>query len=213
MNITVAPSILGGNLADLRSSLVQIRGSGARWVHIDVMDGYFAPNLTFGPQTVQALADSKQDLFFDVHLMLEHPEYFVGKFAEAGADLISIHIESRCDVAKTLQIIRTLDKRVGLAINPETAIEKIFPHLDFVDLALVMGVYPGFCGQKFIEHSWEKVEIIRKKNPILAIEIDGGVNGDNARLCIQKGANILVVGTSFFKAPDPRKFVQQIEHV
>jgi ribulose-phosphate 3-epimerase len=176
------------------------------------MDGYFVPNLTFGPQTVQALAVYKQDLFFDVHLMLNHPDYFVKKFAEAGADLISIHVESPCNVSETLRTIRALGKRVGVAINPETAIEKVFPHLDYIDLVLVMGVHPGFCGQKFIESSLVKIEIIRQKNPTISIEIDGGIDLDRARFCIQRGANILVTGTSFFRAPNSKKFVQQIEH-
>jgi ribulose-phosphate 3-epimerase len=212
MRITVAPSILAGDLADLRSGLIRIQKSGARWLHIDVMDGHFVSNLSFGPQAVQALAAHKRDLFFDVHLMLDHPEHFVEKFAEAGADLISIHRESSCDITKTLQAIRALGRQVGLAINPETAVEKIFPHLDFVDLVLVMGVHPGFCGQNFIESSLEKIAIIRQKNPAIKIEIDGGVHLGNTRLCIQKGADILVAGSSFFRAMDSEKFIQQIEN-
>jgi ribulose-phosphate 3-epimerase len=161
---------------------------------------------------VRALTDCERDLFFDVHLMLDYPERFVRQFAEAGADLISIHVESLCCIAETLQTIRSFGKQVGLAINPETAIEKVFPHLDFVDLRVVMGVHPGFCGQKFIESSLEKIEIIRKRNPAVKIEIDGGIHLDNARLCIRRGADVLVAGASFFGASDPRKFIQQIEH-
>ncbi|MDR1590781.1 MAG: ribulose-phosphate 3-epimerase [Puniceicoccales bacterium] len=212
MRVTVAPSILAGDLIDLRSSVVQIRESGARWLHIDVMDGYFVPNLAFGPQMVRALANCKGDLFFDIHLMVDHPEYFVEKFAEAGADLISIHVESRCDIASMLRAIRSFGKQAGLAVNPETAVEAIFPHLDSVDLALVMGVHPGFCGQKFVKSSLEKIKIIRRNNTAIKIEVDGGVHLGNARLCVQSGADVLVVGTSFFRASDQQEFIKQIEY-
>jgi ribulose-phosphate 3-epimerase len=144
--------------------------------------------------------------------MLMYPEHFVESFAQSGADLISIHVESKSPIEKTLHLIKQMGKQVGLAINPETPIEAVFPFLDFVDLVLIMSVNPGFCGQKFIESSLEKIEILRKHYPSINIEVDGGINLEYARRCVQSGANIVVTGSSFFAAADAREFVQKIEH-
>ncbi|MDR1435022.1 MAG: ribulose-phosphate 3-epimerase [Puniceicoccales bacterium] len=212
MKITIAPSILAGNHANLEASMDRVIRSGARWLHIDAMDGHFVPHFAFGSQTVRALATGKKNLFFDVHLMLSHPEYFVESFAKEGADLISIHLESKAPLEKTLRHIKQMGKQAGIAINPETSVEKVFPLIDAVDLVLIMGVNPGLCGQKFIENTLEKIEMLRGCHGAVKIEVDGGINLENAKLCIQRGADIVTAGTAFFAAQDPRKFVEQVEY-
>ncbi len=210
----LAPSILAGNHARLASSAELIHSVGLKWVHLDIMDGHFVPNLTFGPQ---AVADLRQDstLFFDTHLMLDNPQDYIEAFAKAGANLISIHIEPPYPVAATLKKIRDCGCQRGIVLNPGTPAETIRPHLSDVDLVLVMTVQPGFGGQVFQEAMLEKITIIDNwrtaKGYTYRLEVDGGINLENAKLCAARGVDTFVAGTSFFRAEDKRAFAQTIE--
>jgi ribulose-phosphate 3-epimerase len=199
----LAPSILAGDHANLAGSLAEVECDGRRWVHLDVMDGHFVPNVTFGPQTVADLR-RRTNVFLDVHLMMECPHQFLDAFAEAGSDLISIHVEPDYDHAAALSRIRGLAKRSGIVINPETQVEKIFPFLEQVDLVLCMTVRPGFGGQAFMENVLDKVrtlnELREKEGYRYLIEVDGGVTPENLTLCTNAGADVLVAGTAYFKA-------------
>ena len=199
----LAPSILAGDHADLAGSLAEIEHDGRRWIHLDVMDGHFVPNVTFGPQTVADLR-RRTEIFLDVHLMMECPHQFLDAFAEAGADLISIHIEPDYDHAKALSRIRALGKRSGIVINPDTRPEKVFPYLDEVDLVLCMTVQPGFGGQAFMPEVLDKVgifhELREKEGHRYLIEVDGGVTPEHLPLCTKAGVDVFVAGTAYYKA-------------
>jgi ribulose-phosphate 3-epimerase len=201
----LVPSILGGNLGNLLSSLNLIESYRLPWVHVDIMDGHFVPNLSFGPQTVAALK-RHSSLFFDVHLMVEHPEALIASFIEAGANLLSFHIESQAPVSSTLQCIHEHNCAAGLACNPDTPEEQLFPWLDQIDLLLLMGVQPGFCGQTFHHDLLPKIKKIatvqQRQNLAFRLAIDGGIDVFTAEKCLEAGADILISGTSFF---DPRQ--------
>ncbi len=183
------------------------------WAHLDVMDGHFVPNLTFGPQT---LSDLKREvpLFYDTHLMLDNPAEFIDAFADAGADLISIHLEPDYDVGATLEHIHERGVQRGIVLNPETPAEAAIPYLHSVDLVLVMTVQPGHGGQAFRSDILPKIEQIARLrsdgNHAFHIEVDGGVDLANAGLCLRAGANVLVTGTAFFRAHDPSAFASEI---
>lgn len=197
----IAPSILAGDFSKFARELKRVEKSGTEWVHLDVMDGHFVPNLTFGPQLV-ANARPHSDLFFDTHLMCSKPEILLEPFSKAGSDLITVHVELEDQVASLLWKIRSLDKQVGLAVNPPTAIDKVKPFLEKIDLLLVMTVNPGFGGQSFIEECVPKIQQVYQWRQEMGldfrIEVDGGVNLQTASECARAGADTFVAGSALF---------------
>ena len=206
----LAPSLLAGDHANLASSAATVDELGLKWLHVDIMDGHFVPNLTFGPETLAALRRRGSKLFFDTHLMLSEPHRYVEAFARAGADLISIHIEPDYDHAATLACIRALGSQAGIVLNPDTPAGAIEPLLATVDLVLVMTVQPGFGGQPFRTDMLPKLAELsawrRERNLSFRLEVDGGIDAANAVACRAAGADTFVAGTSFFKAADKPAF-------
>lgn len=206
--LILSPSLLSADFGNLRAELATLEEAGLKWVHWDVMDGLFVPNITFGPPVIKALRKTSR-LFFDVHLMIERPERYIQKFAEAGADLLCVHAESTLHLERTLSAIRDNGMQVGLSLNPGTPLnilEYVLPQLDMV---LIMSVNPGFGGQSFIPFCREKIcdlkNMIQKKNLSTLIQVDGGVTLDNARELFELGADILVSGSAFFGFPPYNK--------
>ena len=209
----LAPSLLAGDHANLAAATDLTASLGLAWLHIDIMDGHFVPNLTFGPQTVAALRP-RSKLFFDTHLMLEEPQRYVEAFAQAGSDLISIHIEPSFDHRVTLARIRALGCKNGLVLNPDTPAAAIEPFLGDVDLVLVMTVQPGFGGQPFRTDLLPKIEQIsrwrQERGLSFRLEVDGGVDLDTGAQCRRAGADTFVAGTSFFRASDPAAYAAAV---
>ena len=204
----LAPSILSADFADLKSALTQCESGGAHWIHIDVMDNQFVPNLTIGPPVVKSLRP-KTNKFFDVHMMVINPENLVEPFAKAGADMISFHVEATNDIQSVIDLIKATGTQVGLSIKPSTELSSIEPYYDQLDLILVMSVEPGFGGQGYIKSSTERVVKIKKRLTELClqdqvlIEVDGGIKLHNAKEVIDAGADVLVAGSAVFGTSDP----------
>lgn len=208
--IKVAPSILSGDFANMSVSVKNAQKWGADYIHFDVMDGVYVPNITFGMQMCKAVRPYT-DLPLDVHLMIVRPEKYVEQFCDAGADIVSFHPDATSDVLTTIEKIRNKGKKVGLVLNPDKDVFLIERYLDKIDMVIIMGVYPGFGGQKFIPEVLEKVRYIRSICPHLDIELDGGVNEQNAKTITDAGVNILVGGSSVYQSSDPEKTIRRLK--
>jgi len=201
-SIKISPSILSADFSKLGSEIQNLEKAKADLIHIDVMDGHFVPNITIGPEVIKKLRKFTT-LPFDVHLMISPVNNFIKNFAEAGADIITIHPEATNDLKGSIKKIKSYNKKAGVSLNPETSIDKVLPILSSIDLVLIMSVNPGFGGQKFISETLDKVKLLRKeidkKKLKTVIEIDGGINFENAKMAKKAGVDILVSGTTIFK--------------
>ena len=213
--VLIAPSILAADFSRLGEEIHKVEQAGADWIHCDIMDGHFVDNISFGPAIV-GFVRKQTELPLDVHLMIEHADHYVPRFIDAGANSITVHVESESkhDVEKTLQQIRDAKCRVGLTLNPETDFKLVEPFLEEIDMLLIMTVHPGFGGQSFRPEQTEKVKRVAKWNESRArkidIEVDGGINEETARVSIENGANVLVAGTSIFKTQDYAKAIRNL---
>jgi ribulose-phosphate 3-epimerase len=216
MKHLVAPSLLSADFSNLRHDIEMVNSSLADWFHLDIMDGVFVPNISFGLPVVSAIKQYATKPL-DVHLMIVQPERFIKQFSEAGADILSVQFEACTHLHRTLHAIREEGMKAGVVLNPHTPVESLRDIINEVDLVLLMSVNPGFGGQKFIENTFEKIirlkELILQKNATALIEVDGGVGSGNARKLVDAGVDVLVAGNSVFKASDPLAAIASLKHL
>lgn len=216
MKPIIAPSILAADFANLQREVLMLNESQADWIHVDVMDGVFVPNISFGIPVIKAIKKhAKKPL--DVHLMIVQPERYIETFKEAGADILSVHIEASTHLHRTIQHIKTTGMKAGVAVNPHTGIDQLKDIIADIDLVCLMSVNPGFGGQQFIENTFQKVielrQLISERKSTALIEIDGGVNQQNAKTLLETGANILVAGNFVFASSDPKSVIKDLKAI
>jgi ribulose-phosphate 3-epimerase len=216
MSYIVAPSILSADFANIQRDVEMINKSEADWFHVDIMDGMFVPNISFGFPVVKAIKKHATKPL-DVHLMINDPDRYLQQFKEAGADILSVHLEACTHLHRTVQAIRALGMKPGVAINPHTSVQLLSDIIADIDLVCVMSVNPGFGGQKFIENTYEKIralkQLIEQKNSPAKIEIDGGVDLNNYKKLVETGAGVLVAGNTVFSSADPAKTITQLKKI
>ena len=214
--IQISPSILSADFSQLGNEIKRLEEGGADLIHVDVMDGHFVPNLTIGPPVIKALKKNCS-IKFDVHLMISPVHKYIDAYSDAGADIITIHPEATENLSASIKKIKDLGKKVGVSLNPETKVNVIKEYLNKIDLVLIMSVNPGFGGQKFIEHTYKKIQelknLINSKDSNALIEVDGGVTDQNAEKLIQLGADVLVAGSFVFKSTDPKATISRLKSI
>ncbi|MFB9762257.1 ribulose-phosphate 3-epimerase [Ectobacillus funiculus] len=211
--IKIAPSILSADFARLGEEIKDVEKGGADYIHVDVMDGHFVPNITIGPLIVEAIRPITS-LTLDVHLMIEQPDRYIPEFAKAGADIITVHVEACPHLHRTIQLIRSFGIKAGVVLNPHTPVSTIQHVLEDIDMVLLMTVNPGFGGQSFIHAVLPKIQevsrMVRERGLQVDIEVDGGVNAETARLCVEAGANVLVAGSAIYNEKDRAQAIRVI---
>ncbi len=210
MNIKISPSMLASDFANLESELKKCEGAGADLIHLDVMDGCFVPNITIGAPVIKAMK-RVCGVPFDVHLMIEEPLKYIDDFADAGADIITFHIESKSDTYETINKIIKCGCKASVSVKPKTDIEEVFPFADKLSMVLIMTVEPGFGGQSFMCDMLPKIEKLRAKFPDIDIEVDGGINSETIKECAAAGANVFVAGSAVFKSENPANAIETLK--